>query len=97
MDVLLTRQKMMFGQQETELPAPEQDNLEHAATGPGTAHSERLESSEKVKRVRDRSLFTELVWQRPTVKRGAATAAAAGLGLLSGTVLNAGRKRLLGR
>lgn len=69
MDFLLTRDAVMFDQQVTELPDVPEDNLDRPSTGPGRPASDRLESSDKVGRIKPRSLFTEIVWQRPAVKR----------------------------
>jgi NAD(P)-dependent dehydrogenase (short-subunit alcohol dehydrogenase family) len=70
MDLLLSRNVALHDQQLTELPNLGEDNLDRASGGGGEAHSSRLESSEKVHSIKDRSYFTELVWQRPRVLRG---------------------------
>jgi hypothetical protein len=70
MDFVLSRDFMMFAQQQTELANRGVDNLDRSSSGVGQTHSQRLESSTKVSSVKQRSYFTEVVWQQPLVKRG---------------------------
>lgn len=79
MDYLMSRDLFLFGQQQTEHPAPADDNQEHPSPEPERPGSAALESSAKTGSVKQRSYVTELVWQRPLVKRALV---ATGLGAL---------------
>jgi NAD(P)-dependent dehydrogenase (short-subunit alcohol dehydrogenase family) len=76
MDFLLSRRVSAVKGQQTDQPNPGTHNLEEPQ-GPGTARG-RVEDS--VSSVKERSPFTELVWQRPAVKRALIGAVIAALG-----------------
>jgi NAD(P)-dependent dehydrogenase (short-subunit alcohol dehydrogenase family) len=76
MDWLLSRRFAAVKAQQTDLPNPPSDNL----GGPVPGGSERGAVQQSVSSVKERSLFTELVWQRPAVKRGLIGAALAAIG-----------------
>jgi hypothetical protein len=76
MDFLLSRRVSAVKGQQTDQPNPGTHNLEEPQ-GPGTARG-RVEDS--VSSVKERSPFTELVWQRPAVKRALIGAGIAALG-----------------
>jgi NADP-dependent 3-hydroxy acid dehydrogenase YdfG len=76
MDFLLSRRFTAVKGQLTDQPNPGADNLEQAQ-GPATARG-RVEKS--FSSVKERSPFTELVWQRPAVRRALVGAGLAALG-----------------
>ena len=76
MDWLLSRRFAAVKGQQTGQPNPGADNL--AAPMPGGSERGAVERS--VSSVKDRSLFTELVWQHPMVKRGLIGAALGAVG-----------------
>lgn len=75
MDWALSRRFAAVKGQQSGQPNPGTDNL--GAPLPGGTERGRIERS--VSKVKERSRFTELVWQRPAVKRGLVGAAAAAL------------------
>ena len=76
MDWLLSRRFAAVQGQQTDLSNPGTDNLR--APMPGGRERGTVEQS--VSSVKERSLFTELVWQRPMVKRGLIGAALGAIG-----------------
>lgn len=93
MDFLLSRSKALLDAQQTELPAVAEDNLDGPPTGPQEASSARLESSDKVHRVRQRSRTTELVWLHPAVKRTLVATGAGGAAILGCRALSSVARR----
>lgn len=94
MDFLFSRKSTLLDQQQTELPTAHEDNLDGPPPGVQQTRSRQLESSNKIRKIKERSLFTEVVWQHPTVKRALAMTAMGGATAVGGWLVSAGARRM---
>lgn len=94
MDFLFSRKPALLNQQQTELPAVPEDNLDGPPAEPQQTRSWRLESSKKIRKIKERSLFTELVWQHPMIKRALVMTATASAAAVGSRLISAERRQV---